>query len=128
MASWRSIYSESRLSWFLFKSFSFLLSRTWTCRDTYAIQSVGKCEDGVGPEPIPVTIRKVSELIDGQTRIVYKPYHNGKPVTFGPCDYLYTKNGLPALPIQYSGALAVSMALRKVVEREDDSQKKIFSV
>lgn len=89
---------------------------------TYAIQSVGKCEDGVGPEPIPVTIRKVSELIDGQTRIVYKPYHNGKPVTFGPCDYLYTKNGLPELPINIPGALAVSFSLQKEVKREDDSE------
>jgi len=91
---------------------------------TYAIQSVGKCEDGVGPEPIPVTLRYKTDLNNIITEI--RAYHNGEPVSFGPCDYLYTKNGLPALPIQYPGALAVSIVLQKEVKREDDSETTDF--
>ena len=57
---------------------------------TYAIKSIGSCEDGVGPNPIPVTIRG----IDG---FLYA-YNNGKKVKFGHCDVIYTDDEIPVVP------------------------------
>lgn len=68
----------------------------------YAIQSMGTCEDGVGPNPIPVTIRQIS----GQ---LYA-YSNGVKAKFGPCDILYTDDELPIVPSN-SGAYAFSCTM-----------------
>lgn len=68
----------------------------------YAIQSIGSCEDGVGPNPIPVTIR----LSEGS----YFAYSNGKKAKFGPCDILYTDDEIPRVPSK-SGAYAFSCTL-----------------
>ena len=81
---------------------------------TYAIQSVGNCEGGVGAKPIGVTIKLVPyKTADGKDSYKLIAYHNGSPVSFGSCDYLYTTNGLPALPIDAPGALAVSYPIVK---------------
>lgn len=81
---------------------------------TYAIQSIGNCEGGVGPNPISVTIKAIPDKrSDGTEYVKYVAYHNGLPVSFGSCDYLYTTNGLPALPIDAPGALAISKPIVK---------------
>lgn len=77
---------------------------------TYAIQSVGDCEDGVGSKGIGVTIRSI-DLGDGGKH--YYAYHNGSRVSFGPCDYLYTINGIPVLPYDRPSTIAVSYPLYK---------------
>ena len=79
---------------------------------TYAIQSVGDCEDGVGSEGIGVTIRKI-DLGDGKNH--YYAYHGGSRASFGPCDYLYTKNGIPVIPAANPSALASSFRMQKDV-------------
>lgn len=77
---------------------------------TYAIQSIGECEDGVGEKGIGVTIRRI--VSDDHT-VQYYAYHNGKKVSFGPCDYLYTTNGIPVIPYEDPTTLAVSSRFQK---------------
>lgn len=77
---------------------------------TYAIQSVGECEDGVGAQGVGVTIRRV---VLGDGKYHYYAYHNGTRVSFGACDYLYTTNGFPVIPYANPRAAAVSYPLGK---------------
>lgn len=77
---------------------------------TYAIQSIGECENGVGEKGIGVTIRRE---ISEDRKLHYYAYHDGKKVEFGPCDYLYTSNGYPVIPINNPTTLAISYSFLK---------------
>lgn len=77
---------------------------------TYAIQSIGECEDGVGKNAINVTIRKsITEY--GEEQLF--AYHNGEKVTFGPCDYIFTTNGFPVIPYIDPETFAISFPFKK---------------